>query len=484
MKTKEKYDIIVVGGGAAGFTTAYQASHRGLSVLVVEKGRNTGGSGEYIEGAFAVDSYLQKEHDVKLTKKDVLDEELNYSHYRADTQVWKEYIDASAGIIKWLKDLGVEYLDVAPLGSGYRTWHLFKGLGKSVIHDVLEPKATSQGTDVLTSTTVTKLNLDNNGKIESVDLEDLTDHSKKTIATKAVVLATGGYLNSKDLIKNETHYDVEQLIPVNSEKNTGDGLKLAWAAGAQKYAMGTAMLFGGYLKDHTKPGYVYRYSELNGAADQQSLLWVNENGNRFVNEEVVDNFALAGNALFTQGKVFTILDQSTIDHLTNDQIYKQMGTWDYHDTRLPHLKEEMQKAFEEHAPYLTKAASIHELAQKVGLVGLEKTIERYNQLAHDGKDADFGKKEDFMIPVENGPFYAIELGVGAFCTMGGLKTNTEHKVLDKAGKPIAGLYAVGNDAAGVLIGDTYGPNMPGTEAGFVFYSGKHTANVIYEQING
>lgn len=484
MKTKEKYDIIVVGGGAAGFTTAYQASHRGLSVLVVEKGRNTGGSGEYIEGAFAVDSYLQKEHDVKLTKKDVLDEELNYSHYRADTQVWKEYIDASAGIIKWLKDLGVEYLDVAPLGSGYRTWHLFKGLGKSVIHDVLEPKATSQGTDVLTSTTVTKLNLDNNGKIESVDLEDLTDHSKKTITTKAVVLATGGYLNSKDLIKNETHYDVEQLIPVNSEKNTGDGLKLAWAAGAQKYAMGTAMLFGGYLKDHTKPGYVYRYSELNGAADQQSLLWVNENGNRFVNEEVVDNFALAGNALFTQGKVFTILDQSTIDHLTNDQIYKQMGTWDYHDTRLPHLKEEMQKAFEEHAPYLTKAASIHELAQKVGLVGLEKTIERYNQLAHDGKDADFGKKADFMIPVENGPFYAIELGVGAFCTMGGLKTNTEHKVLDKAGKPIAGLYAVGNDAAGVLIGDTYGPNMPGTEAGFVFYSGKHTANVIYEQING
>lgn len=484
MKTKEKYDIIVVGGGAAGFTTAYQASHRGLSVLVVEKGRNTGGSGEYIEGAFAVDSYLQKEHDVKLTKKDVLDEELNYSHYRADTQVWKEYIDASAGIIKWLKDLGVEYLDVAPLGSGYRTWHLFKGLGKSVIHDVLEPKATSQGTDVLTSTTVTKLNLDNNGKIESVDLDDLTDHSKKTIATKAVVLATGGYLNSKDLIKNKTHYDVEQLIPVNSEKNTGDGLKLAWAAGAQKYAMGTAMLFGGYLKDHTKPGYVYRYSELNGAADQQSLLWVNENGNRFVNEEVVDNFALAGNALFTQGKVFTILDQSTIDHLTNDQIYKQMGTWDYRDTRLPHLKEEMQKAFEEHAPYLTKADSIHELAQKVGLVGLEKTIERYNQLAHDGKDADFGKKADFMIPVENGPFYAIELGVGAFCTMGGLKTNTEHKVLDKAGKPIAGLYAVGNDAAGVLIGDTYGPNMPGTEAGFVFYSGKHTANVIYEQING
>lgn len=145
-----------------------------------------------------------------------------------------------------------------------------------------------------------------------------------------------------------------------------------------------------------------------------------------------------------------------------------MGTWDYHDTKLPHLKEEMQKAFDEKAPYLTKADSIHELAEKVGLEDLEKTIEHYNELAQSGKDTDFGKKADFLIPVENGPFYAIELGVGAFCTMGGLKTNTEHEVLDKAGKPINGLYAAGNDAAGMLIGDTYGPNMPGTEAGFVF----------------
>ncbi|BDR60949.1 FAD-dependent oxidoreductase [Lactobacillus xylocopicola] len=483
MQSKENYDVVIVGGGAAGFAAAYQASHRGLSVLVVEKGHNTGGSGEHIEGAFAVDSYLQKQHNVKLTKEEALEEELNYSHYRADTQVWKEYIAASAGIIKWLADLGVEYLDVAPLGSGYRTWHLFKGLGKSVIHDVLEPKAKEQGTDVLTSTTVTKINLSDQGQVEGVELEDLGNHATKTIATKSVVLATGGYLNNKEMIKNETHYDEHQLIPVNSEKNTGDGLKLAWAVGAQKYAMDMAMLFGGYLKDPTKPGYIYRYSELNGAADQQSLLWVNENGHRFVNEEVVDNFSLAGNALTTQGKVFTIMDQATIDHLADEGLYKQMGTWDYHDTRLPHLKEEMQKAFDENAPYITKADSVAELAQKVNLPDLEQTINHYNQMAHDGQDIDFGKKADFMIPIEQGPFYAFDLGIGAFCTMGGLKTDTEHKVLDQAGRPISGLYAAGNDAAGMLIGDTYGPNMPGTEAGFTFYSGKHVANVIYDQIN-
>jgi fumarate reductase flavoprotein subunit len=478
MEIKDQYDVVIVGGGAAGFATAYEASHHNLSVLVVEKSDKTGGSGEYIEGAFAVGSYLQKKHNVQLTKEEVLDEELNYSHYRADTQVWKEYIDASAGMIKWLHDIGVEYLDVEPLGSGYRTWHLFKGLGKSVIHDVLEPKAIKQGADIVTSTNVTKINLDSNGQVTSLNIEDLSNHTTKTISTKAVVLATGGYLNNKKLIKSDTHYDENQLIPVNAEVNTGDGLKLAWDIGAQKYAMGTAMLFGGYLKDHTKPGYVYRYSELNGAADQQSLLWVNENGDRFVNEEVVDNFALAGNALFTQGKVFTILDQSTIDHLNDVKLYKAMGTWDYQDTKLPHLKDEIQKALEQKAPYITRADTVKELSKQVGLPDLVQTVNKYNQMAREGKDQDFGKKADFMIPVENGPFYAFALGIGAFCTMGGLKTNADHKVLDKNGKVIPGLFAAGNDAAGMLIGDTYGPNMPGTEAGFVFYSGKHVADVI------
>lgn len=197
-----------------------------------------------------------------------------------------------------MKDLGIEYFDVEPLGSGERTWHLFKGRGD---------------------------------------------------------------------------------------------------AGAQRYAMGMAMLFGGYIKDPDRPIYVYRYDELNGAANQQSLLWVNKTGKRFVNEEVVDNFAEAGNALFTQNEFYTILDQATVDHLQNDSLYKPMGTYDYHDTKLPHLQEEI--------------------------------------------DDELAKNAKFMIPVGKGPVYAIKQGVGAFCTMGGLKINLDNQVLDQDGAPIKGLYA-------------------------------------------
>ncbi|MBN7276976.1 FAD-dependent oxidoreductase [Lactobacillus acetotolerans] len=481
MELKNNYDVIIVGGGAAGFTAAYEASNKGLSVLVVEKGKTLGGSGNYIEGAFAVDSFMQKKHaDYHLTKSAALDEELTYSHYKADTNTWKQYIDGSADIIKWLKDLGVEYFDVEPLGSGARTWHLFKGRGDAVINKVLAPKAKQQGTDILSSTEVTKL-ISENGKITGVEIKDLNDNSISKIKGKNIILATGGYLNNKEMIAQYTNYDANQLIPVNSYKNTGDGLSLAWKVGAQRYAMGMAMLFGGYIKDPDKPSHVYRYDELNGAANQQSLLWVNETGKRFVNEEVVDNFAQAGNALFTQNEFYTILDQATIDHLQNNSLYKAMGTYDYHDTKLPQLQEEIDKELADGAKYLTKADSIEELAKELNLPDLPETINRYNEQAHAGKDKDFGKNSKFMVPVEKGPFYAIKQGVGAFCTMGGLKINLDNQVLDQNGSPIKGLYAVGNDAAGMLIGDTYGPNMPGTEAGYCFFSGKHTADVIAEK---
>lgn len=40
MNIKDNYDLIIVGGGAAGMTAAYEASEKGLSTLVVEKGIN------------------------------------------------------------------------------------------------------------------------------------------------------------------------------------------------------------------------------------------------------------------------------------------------------------------------------------------------------------------------------------------------------------------------------------------------------------
>ena len=43
----DSYDIVVVGTGAAGTAAALEAAQHGASVLLLEKGRHTGGSSKY-----------------------------------------------------------------------------------------------------------------------------------------------------------------------------------------------------------------------------------------------------------------------------------------------------------------------------------------------------------------------------------------------------------------------------------------------------
>ena len=54
-----------------------------------------------------------------------------------------------------------------------------------------------------------------------------------------------------------------------------------------------------------------------------------------------------------------------------------------------------------------------------------------------------------MGTLEKPPFYALKLYCGTLGTKGGPMTNEKAQVLHVSGKPIPGLYAVGNVAAGV-----------------------------------
>ncbi|MCT6891556.1 MAG: FAD-binding protein, partial [Lactobacillus sp.] len=51
--TQEKYDVVIVGAGLAGFAAADEAVDNNLKTLLVEKGKTTGGTGNYVEGVFA-----------------------------------------------------------------------------------------------------------------------------------------------------------------------------------------------------------------------------------------------------------------------------------------------------------------------------------------------------------------------------------------------------------------------------------------------
>ncbi|HET8613643.1 MAG TPA: FAD-binding protein [Sphingomonas sp.] len=131
---------------------------------------------------------------------------------------------------------------------------------------------------------------------------------------------------------------------------------------------------------------------------------------------------------------------------------------------------------------IRKAPTIGALARKMGIPAdkLEATIDRFNRFAGTGVDEDFQRGEapydryygdqgvklnPNLAPIDRGPFYALPLYPGDIGTKGGLATDEGARVLDKDGRPIPHLYAIGNNAASVMgpaypgAGSTLGPAM-------------------------
>ncbi len=140
---------------------------------------------------------------------------------------------------------------------------------------------------------------------------------------------------------------------------------------------------------------------------------------------------------------------------------------------------------------LRKAQSLEELACKIEVPPetLAATVERFNTDARKGVDSEFdrgGPEYDRMYgdprvqpnptlaPIEHGPFYAMPIYGGDIGTNGGIVTDEQARALDDSGRPIDGLYAVGNNAASAMgesypgAGVTLGPAMT-----FGYVAGRH-----------
>jgi len=464
------FDAVVVGAGGSGLAAALTLAEGGARVAVFEKMRYAGGSTRFPEGMFGVETNMQRAKNIEVTKDKAFKAIMDYNHWKANAALVRSFVNKSAETIHWLEGIGVEFVEPAAfVPGGLETWHVFKGYGAAMIN-VLLARLTEKGVEIRYQMKVNELLREGNGPVRGIVAED-KERRPSRVEAKAVIIATGGYANDKELLKKYTGLDLrDNLFPIGNFEKYGEGIRMAWAAGAAEEGMGVLNYsFGGPVGPGIKPfGNIV-------AAMRQPELWINESGLRFCDESVVHNPIYCGNAMARQkgGHVFRIFDDDARRHYVEKGIDVGVGTFVPTGTRLIGFAEEVQNAVAKQNRNVLVAESVEELVEKLAVPSetFRKTLARYNSFCERAYDAEFAKNPIYLRPVKKPPFYAFKCYVDFCATHGGIKINERTEALDKQDKVIPGLYAVGNDAGG-LYGDSYDMIAAGTASGFAMVSGR------------
>lgn len=460
--TKElNTQVLVVGAGGAGMTAALRASQKGLKVLVIEKMAYVGGATAMSSSStFAQGTRTQKEKDSPEAAKEDL---LKVGNNKNDDIPVTMLAAYSGEAVDWLDDSGVDYDDDTGRASaeyrvGRARMHVSKsgaGLIKN-LYDVLR----AQGVKVMLNTPAYKL-IVKNGKVTGV-LAHGEDADYK-INADAVILATGGYCYDDRYIPKE----LKKLPNSGSVANTGDGLKMAEALGAQLINMQYVAVAGhgirkGNSAQHTKPQCLTAYRTT-------GTILVNMDGRRIVNETGTD--AKLVDAMMKSGRVFMFMDQAAFDAYTSSAIERKYFS-----------AADKEQWLKENGTGITVFAhgdTLEDVAAKVGMnaEGLEKTFKAYKSYAAKGEDSEFGRKVTAVLS-DKGPYYLVEQCLRYSTTLGGLKINKNLQVVNKQGKAIDGLYA-----AGELVGGVFGEHFPPSSGvGWAMTSGKLAAEAVAEAL--
>jgi fumarate reductase flavoprotein subunit len=503
MKFDNEYDVVVVGGGGSGKAAAYVAVTEGkLSACVLEKLPETGGSSRYAEGMCAAESRLQKELVVPRsgavdqignvpygahfpTKDELFHRYLAFSHRRANPDVVRAFVENAADSLDMMESIGCTFTDVS-VSAIHRedqsyTIHNFDGLGERA-QELLLRACVNEGVDIFTNTPAKELIMDG-GKVVGVVAEDADGHEMR-IGAKTVVIATGGFGQSMDMVRKyswyktlpETNMD-DPSVPI---KNTGDGINMAIAAGADTFNIGTLMTWSVALNKTAD-------SHLTGAGDQPTL-FINSKGERFTSEDVVLDFIDYGvvQCQLDDGISYTILDSNLVKLYSEEQGSDiALGYFVIWHKKLERIETEVQASIAAKDGTAFKADSIEELAKQINVPAdaFKATVARYNELCENGYDHDYGKVPEYMRSIAKPPFYAIRKAPCILVSDGAIRVNKDMQACNAHYDPIPGLYVVGNDASG-MFGDTYSFIHPGTANGFAHTSGRLAARHAIKQIKG
>jgi 3-oxosteroid 1-dehydrogenase len=526
-------DVVVLGSGAAGLTAALTASVNGASVLIYEKAATVGGTSAVSGGIVWIPAH-RRMPEQELTVADAMsylraqslgsmDEDLVETFVRTGP-VMLDFVESHSGIQFEIAAGFPDYKPELPGGqpTGGRSLNAvpydlanlgewrdritsfpadFSNVGidaetRARIHASVDARSgdlcvagtaliagllkglLDKGVTPVTNARAVELTADARG-ITGARIR-LSDKMITIRARRGVILACGGFEWDESLVGAFLRGPMHGAV--SPPNNTGDGLRMAMAHGADLANMGEAW----WVPIVKIPG-----DTIDGRPRSRSVrlertrprsIIVNRAGKRFVNEAGEYN-SMAG--------AFHYLDPR--GGYVNDP------AWIVFDSL--HLK---RYGFLGVAPgdpvpqWFCESADFAELGAKTGVDpdGLARTIEAWNRNAARDVDPDFGRGSSAydgywgddraatlagktLGPIDIAPYYAVPVSVGAMGTKGGPRTDRDGHVLHVSGRPIPGLYAAGNAMAGVTgrayggAGGTLGPAMVfGFRAGYAATTGE------------
>ena len=457
-------DVLVIGAGASGTNTAIRAGELGKKVILVEKTATIGGASNLSSGPIAYNSRIALEAGEQTDILPLLNEWVAGAHYRVDAASVKQLLEKSGEAVDWMTDNGWEF-------TQWLSASLVKfpdySVREQLFLDALDRHVVANGGEVLTETCAKRLVVDDEGRVTGAIVVDAEGNGLQ-INAASTVIATGGYGGNLDMVERVFRF---RGVLGGLSQNIGEGLEMAWRAGAQK-----PQNFGGQMLHQTLARANDPLAEQFDAFPAKypmilcyvaKLMNVTATGTRFRNEENALSAVAAANTSAYQGSFhYVVVSKSIMD------ILEQQGLAGLGIEKSPGLPPRYKPAFELDTPWESvtevfdamveagagyKGDTPEELAQAAGMdVDIfTRQFEDYEGYCAEGVDEQLGKAADNLVSYGEGPYYIVIAEENNLGSWGGLLTNADYEALDWNRLPVKGLYAVGNEAGSCLFNDTY-----------------------------
>jgi len=473
MTENTDWDVIVVGAGNAAMCAALSAAEQGVRVLVLEKAtkEDRGGNSTFTAGGFRfchdgvddlrtdiLDDMTDGEYDSignlpSLSEDQFMEILMRITEHQADEDLGRILISQSRDTMRWMRKHKIRFIPM----FGRQSFkidgkhHFYGGVNIEAVGggwglvDMLMQAADRMGITVLYETGLRDLIQDESGAVTGV--RAFGPDGYVNFKAKSVVLACGGFESNPEMRVRYLGPGWELCRVRGTQHNTGDGINAALRIGARPH--------GGWSSCHavqwdiSAPPYGDRVVLDNFQKHSYPIgIVVNLNGERFIDEGADyrnHTYAKYGKEVMNQPQrtAIQIFDSKTHDMVRDEYRIREVtkGTGN----------------------------TIEELAEELGInpVGLRKTVDEFNAACQPGEynpsilDGVSTKglavpKSNWALPIDQGPFFGYVVTCGITFTFGGLKIDTDGRVLDLVDKPIPGLYA-----AGELVGGIFFQNYPG-----------------------